>query len=158
MERRLMLVIHDVRSIFNVASLFRTADAAGVEKIILTGYSPGPLDRFERPQKNFLKVSLGAEQSVPWERASDVSVALETLKKDGFTVAALEQDQRSIDYRLFQAPHKVALIVGNETGGIPPDVLSLADVILEIPMQGKKESLNVEVAGGIALFSLRGSQ
>jgi 23S rRNA (guanosine2251-2'-O)-methyltransferase len=152
-RRRIVLVLNDVRSVFNTASMFRTADAAGVEKIYLCGYTPAPTDRFGRTRKDFAKVSLGAELSVPWE-AKNIDETLTHLKTEGFFCAALEQDTKALDYRVFEVPERVALIVGNEVEGISKDVLKASDAILEIPMQGKKESLNVEVAAGVALFSL----
>lgn len=150
--REIVLVLDDVRSVFNVASIFRTADAAGVAKIYLCGYTPAPIDRFGRVRKDFAKVSLGAEHSVPWEKR-EIGEAIRLLKKEGFTCAGLEQDVGSRDYRAYKAPKKTALVVGNEVHGISREVLESLDVILEIPMLGKKESLNVEVATGIALFS-----
>ncbi len=152
--RRLILVIENVRSVFNVASLFRTADGAGVENILLVGYTPAPIDRFGRARKDFAKVSLGAEKNIPWESFPDIEKAIEKLKKEGFICAALEQSKGSVHY--LSAPKgDVALVVGNEVEGVSKEALKMADVLLEIPMRGKKESLNVEVAGAIALFALR---
>lgn len=135
--------------------MFRTADAAGVERIILSGYTPTPKDRFNQPRKDFAKVSLGAEHSVPWVYVKTLNTTLSRLKKMGYTLAALEQAKNSVnifDAHLGTKP--LALIVGNEVRGVSPALLKKADVILEIPMRGKKESLNVSVATGIALFVL----
>jgi tRNA G18 (ribose-2'-O)-methylase SpoU len=140
--------------------MFRTADAAGVEKIILSGYTPTPLDRFGRKRPDFAKVSLGAEDSVPWVYVETPEATLTGLQKSGYCIAALEQAPNSIHLFDFQsAKHNpankpVALIVGNEVDGVSPTLLAQADVILEIPMRGKKESLNVSVATGVALFVL----
>jgi len=162
-----LLILHNIRSIHNVGSIFRTADAAGVSQIILTGYTPTPLDRFGRERKDFVKVSLGAEKSVPWKAAKQLTPVLKKFKKDGYTVLAIEQNKKSTS--LFEYVHnlrrsevgtptkasrKVAVVLGNEVLGISPQSLKYADYILEIPMHGKKESLNVAVAAGIALFAL----
>jgi tRNA G18 (ribose-2'-O)-methylase SpoU len=138
-----------------VGSIFRTADAAGVSKIFLTGYTPTPLDRFGRERKDFIKVSLGAEQSVPWEAVPQLSPVLKKLKKDGYKILAIEQSRNStslFDYK--PTGNKIAIIMGNEVLGISPQSLKYADHILEIPMRGTKESLNVSVAAGIALFEI----
>lgn len=154
-ERDVVLIVHNVRSIHNAASLFRTADGAGA-RIILSGYTPGPLDRFGRKIAAFSKVALGAENSVPWERG-EVEACAADLKKAGFALIALEQHARAIPYTDFLPQGRTALIVGSEVGGIPETVLSLAETIIDIPMRGKKESLNVAVAAGIALYHLSNS-
>ena len=155
MQTELVVILHNIRSVHNAGSVFRTADAAGVSKIFLTGYTPAPLDRFSRERGDFSKVSLGAEKSVPWEQAKTLAPLLKKLKKEGYRIVALEQDARAtplFDY----APQaqKLALILGNEVRGVSKASLKLCDDIIEIPMRGKKESLNVSVAAGIALFSL----
>ncbi len=152
----MLLILHNIRSVHNVGSMFRTADAAGIQKIFLSGYSPAPLDRFKLPRKDFAKVSLGAEKSVPWEYATKLSTVLAAIKRDGYTVAALEQDAASIPLFDWEPKDtgKVALLLGNEVRGISKQILSQCDLILEIPMRGKKESLNVSVAAGIAMFTL----
>jgi 23S rRNA (guanosine2251-2'-O)-methyltransferase len=139
-----------------VGSIFRTADAAGVSRIILCGYTPTPLDRFRRERKDFSKVSLGAEKSVPWEYVSRPAAAIARLKRGGFVMLALEQDARSTSLFDFTLPKNkpLALILGNEVRGLSKSLRGAADHILEIPMHGTKESLNVSVAAGIALFAL----
>ena len=137
-----------------MGSIFRTADAAGVSKIILSGYTPTPLDRFGRERKDFIKVSLGAEKSVPWTYVKQLAPALAQLKSEGYTLTALEQHKNSVSLFDYKPANNIALIVGNEVRGVSPALLKKADVILEIPMRGKKESLNVSVATGIALFAL----
>lgn len=152
----MILILHNIRSVHNVGSIFRTGDAAGVERIILSGYSPTPLDRFGRERSDFAKVSLGAEKTVPWEHVEVLEPTLAQLKKNGYYIAALEQAPNSVDACTFQIPAEkpFALIVGNEVDGVSSILLEQADVILEIPMRGKKESLNVSVATGVALFTL----
>jgi 23S rRNA (guanosine2251-2'-O)-methyltransferase len=152
----MVVVLQDIRSIYNVGSIFRTADAAGVEKIYLCGITPGPLDRFGRPIKKFIKVSLGAEKTVAWEKIKNTGKLINKLKKDGYKIFAVEQSKNSLPYfTLHPKPstlNKIALIFGNEVKGLPKAILKKCDQILEIPMQGKKESLNVAVAAGIVLF------
>lgn len=174
----LVVILYDVRSVHNVGSVFRTADAAGVSKVYLTGVTPGPLDRFDGYRKDFLKVALGAERTVEWEKVKSTSVLITRLKKEGFLVVAVEQDKRSIPYYQWNSIRQtqgkkqgIALIFGEETKGLSKSVLGKCDKILEIPMKGAtirqahhpknrktpkrgKESLNVSVAAGIVLFNL----
>ncbi len=154
--KEIVLVIDNVRSAHNVGSMFRTADAAGVTKIYCIGYTPTPLDRFKRPQKDIAKTALGAEQTLPWEHYDHIGDVIQALKHDGVTIVALEQTKNAIDYRtLLHHGDKVALVVGNEVGGISEGTLALCDHHIEIPMRGTKESLNVSVATGIALYALQ---
>ena len=152
----LVLILHNIRSVHNVGSIFRTADAAGVSRIILSGYTPTPLDRFNQPRKDLAKVALGAEKSVPWDVSRNLGRTLEKLKKEGFSLAALEQDARSTPLFSYtpEPSTPIALLVGNEVRGVSAPLRNKMDVLLEIPMRGKKESLNVSVATGIALFAL----
>jgi tRNA G18 (ribose-2'-O)-methylase SpoU len=150
-----ILIIHNVRSVHNVGSLFRTADAAGVAQIILSGYTPTPTDRFGRERKDFLKVSLGAEKSVPWRQVETLTPLLEELRERDVYILALEQYPNSKNALTFTPPQKeLALIVGSEVVGVEKETLETVDAVLEIPMHGEKESLNVAVAAGIALFTL----
>lgn len=152
-----VLILHNIRSVHNVGSIFRTADAAGVEKIFLTGYTPAPVDRFGRPRADMAKVALGAEKTIPWKHRPSLAPLIRNLKKDGFLMLALEQDRRSVSLFEFRMPKRtpyVALMLGNEVRGLSPQMRAAADWILEIPMRGKKESLNVSVSTGIALFTL----
>lgn len=149
------LVLHDIRSAQNVGSLFRTADGAGVTKVFLTGYTPAPLDKFQRPVKEIAKTALGAEKSVTWEKLTFAD-CLKILKKEKVQIIGIEQDKRSVDYRKVTIEYPVAFILGNEVTGLEKNILKNCDVIAEIPMMGKKESLNVSVAGGIAMFGILG--
>lgn len=150
------LILHDIRSTHNVGSIFRTADAVGILKIYLTGYTPAPLDRFGRPRKDIAKVALGAEKSVSWEHFPKIKTLLKKLKEEKVQIVALEQAENSIDYKTFKTKNSLALILGNEVGGIEKSILKLCDKVIEIPMSGKKESLNVSVSAGIALFRILG--
>lgn len=153
MELETAVLLHNIRSTHNVGSIFRTSDAAGVSKIFLTGYTPTPVDRFGRPQKDIAKTALGAEQNIQWEYFKAPQKLISKLKKVGWTIVGVEQDARSIDYRDFKPAGKTLLIFGNEVLGISPALRKQCDTIVEIPMRGKKESLNVSVAAGIVLFS-----
>ena len=150
------LILHNIRSVHNVGSIFRTADGAGVSRIILSGYTPTSLDRFNLQRKDFAKVSLGAEKTIRWQHTKTLAGAVKMLKKEKYFIAALEQDTNSISLFNFKAPKNkpLALILGNEVRGISKQSLKLADIILEIPMRGKKESLNVAVSAGIAMFAI----
>lgn len=153
--RTCVLVLDNIRSVENTGSIFRTAECLGVSKIMLVGTTPTPLDRFGRKRSDFTKVSLGAEELVDWDYFNDIEQAIESLKEDGFQIIALEQTNESTkDLRNFKPEDKFALIVGNEVDGVSKRALKSAETVLEIPMQGKKESLNVSVATGIALFML----
>lgn len=151
--QKTVLILHNIRSTHNVGSIFRTADAAGVKKIYISGYTPAPLDRFGREQKDIAKTALGAHNTVTWEQV-EVSQLLPQLTQEGFVIASLEQDVRSTSLQSYKTPQKLALIVGNEVRGVSKQLRDKSDVILEIPMRGEKESLNVSVATGIALYTL----
>jgi len=149
------VLLHNVRSAHNVGSIFRTADAAGVSRVFLSGYTPVPQDRFGRAQKDIAKTALGAETYLPWEYAKQSALLLRRLKKEGWRIVAIEQDARAKDYRTFKPRGKTLFVFGNEVLGVSPALLKVCDEILEIPMHGKKESLNVGVAAGVVLFSVR---
>ena len=149
-----ILILHNIRSGENVGAMFRTADAAGIDKIYLSGYSPTPLDRFGRKRSDIAKSALGAEEYVAWEYKKTISPIIAKLKKEGFYFVAIEQDDKAIDYKKVKTKNKNAFIVGTEVTGIPKNILNNCDVIAEIPMRGKKESLNVSVSLGVALFRI----
>ena len=149
-----ILVLHDIRSVYNVGALFRTADAVGITKIILSGYSPTPIDRFGRERIDFAKSALGSEKTIPWEYIAAPFEKIKELKQEGFVTVGLEQDARSVDYKSIEKEDKMVFILGTETTGMIPELLDLCDIIAEIPMQGMKESLNVSVAAGILLYRI----
>lgn len=153
MKKEIAVLLHNIRSAHNVGSIFRTADAAGVSKIYLTGHTPAPLDRFGRVQKEIAKTALGAEKYIPWEHHAAPVRLLAKLKKEGWHIVGVEQSAQSVDYRKFRAKQPTLFIFGNEVNGIPKSTLNICERIVEIPMHGKKESLNVSVAAGIILFS-----
>ncbi|NCA93885.1 MAG: TrmH family RNA methyltransferase [Sphingobacteriia bacterium] len=149
-----VLILPDIRSAINVGAIFRTADAVGINKIYLVGVTPRPTDQFGRVQKDIAKSALGAETWIKWEYEKDIQVLLKKLKKEKFNIVALEQDEKSIDYREIKNHPKMAFILGQEVDGVDKKVLRKCDQIAEIPMSGKKESLNVSVACGVFLFRI----
>ena len=148
-----IVVLEDVRSVHNVGAIFRTAEAVGVSRIYLCGVSPAPFDRFGRARKDFAKTALGAEKIVAWEQVKDAGAIIRRLKKDGYFICAIEQTSRSVDFREIPDKKKIVYIFGNEVAGVSKKVLDTADLVADIPMRGRKESLNVSVAVGIILFS-----
>ncbi len=149
------VILHDIRSVHNAGSIFRSADGAGAARIILSGYTAGPIDHVGRARPDFLKVSLGSEASVPWERSdAPLPELLAELKAQGYAIIALERSQGAEDIFSYKAPEKFALILGNEVDGVSPEILAHVDATVMIPMRGIKESLNVSVAAGIAFYAL----
>jgi 23S rRNA (guanosine2251-2'-O)-methyltransferase len=153
-ERKIYLILHNIRSVHNVGSIFRTADGAGVTKIFLTGVTPAPIDRFNQIRKDFIKVALGAEQTVGWEKTGSIEKIITELKNRGIQIIVLEQNSKAIDYKNVESAADFALILGSEVGGLSQEILDQSDIICQIPMHGQKESLNVGVAAGIALFRI----
>ena len=146
------LILHNVRSHYNVGAMFRTADGAGVARVFLAGITPSPIDRFGRPVPEIHKTALGAELEIPWEVVSDIIPLIKKLQSEGVQVVAVEQSGTSVALSDFKVPPSVAYIMGSETEGLPAEILEAVDVMVEIPMLGKKESLNVSVAAGIVLY------
>lgn len=161
--RELIVIAHDMRSTHNVGSLLRTAEGLGVRKVYLTGYTPYPLapDDSRLPHlskkldEQIDKTALGAAKLLPWEYAQDVRSVIEHLQREGYHVAALEQTAAAINLHEYDAPEKVALLLGTEVDGLPPDLLKLCKPHLIIPMAGRKESFNVVQAAAMALYRLR---
>ena len=145
----LTIVLNNIRSLYNVGSIFRTADGAGVEKIWLCGITGFP------PQAQLAKTALGAEDRVLWEHSEDALSVIRDLKKKGFQVVLLEQMEGSLDYHAFVPQGPVCLVVGNEISGISDEIIQLCDAAIEIEMDGVKNSLNVAVAFGIVTYHIR---
>lgn len=154
--KKVYIIAHNIRSTHNVGSIFRTADAAGVSKIFLSGYTPTPTDRFGRSRNDIAKTALGAEKTIPWQYAKTPKSYISKLKKEGVMLIALEQSPKSMDYKKIKIKYPVAMVLGNEVKGMSPTLLKACDQVVEIPMKGQKESLNVSVAFGIALFRILG--
>ncbi len=152
MQKDTYLILHNIRSAENVGAIFRTADAAGVKKIYLTGYTPAPIDKFGRVSSKITKTALGAEASVAWDQIKDVAKVINKLKAEKIKIVAVEQDESAIDYRLYKSVRPAAFVFGNEVEGINNHILAECDQVIEIPMRGSKESLNVSVTAGIILF------
>ena len=145
----IVVVAHDIRSAHNVGSIFRTADSAGLAEVVLSGFSPGP------DHRGVVKSALGAERSVPWRRFETLAEALDHLRREGLTVAALERTDDAIDPSDIPAGgFPLALVLGNEVHGVEPETLAEADMIVGLPQYGVKASLNVSVAFGVAAYGL----
>jgi 23S rRNA (guanosine2251-2'-O)-methyltransferase len=161
--REIILIAHNVRSIHNVGSLFRTAEGLGVHKLYLTGYTPYPLKPgdsrlphlAQKIHKQIQKTALDAEHMLDWEQHDDIFALITELQSQHYTVAAIEQAASSILLPDYVPTEKIALIVGREVEGIETQVLKATDVIIEIPMFGHKESFNVVQAAAMALYHVR---
>ncbi|HEY4505470.1 MAG TPA: TrmH family RNA methyltransferase [Candidatus Paceibacterota bacterium] len=153
-NKEILVLLHNIRSTHNVGSIFRTADALGVSKIYISGYTSAPVDRFGRPRRDIAKVALGAEKSISWESVTSPESLIRKLKKSGIRVISIEQSKNSVDYKKVKVKYPVLFVVGTEVSGIDKNILVLSDAVVEIPMGGKKESLNVSVAFGVALFRM----
>lgn len=158
----IIIVLDNIRSRENIGSIFRTADAAGAGKIYLCGITPRPSQyqvssiRYQGETDKIAKTALGAEKWVPWEYHKQTWRLLYQLKKEQFNILALEQTRDSINLFKYKSTKnkKIVLILGNEVKGLSPRILKYCDDIAYIPMHGKKESLNVAVAAGIALYQI----
>ena len=144
----MIVIAHDIRSLHNVGAIFRSADVFDAEKIYLTGITGTP------PRKEVAKVALGSEHRIPWQHEDSVFGVIEQLKREGYAVYAIETGEDAKDIRCVKKAEKIVLIVGNEVEGLSREVLEACDKKLVIEMPGRKQSLNVSVATGIALFSL----
>lgn len=151
-----IVVLHNIRSIHNVGSIFRTCDALGISKVYLSGYTPSPTDRFGRVRKDLHKTALGAEETVSWEKVFQIGSLIKRLRKEGYFLVAVEQSPDAINYKnvSLSQKHPTAFIFGNEVRGLSQQILEKCDCIAEISMKGEKESLNVAVSVGIALFRI----
>lgn len=156
------LILHNIRSTHNVGSIFRTAEGFGVNKIILSGYTPYPTlpgdtrlpHLADKITRQIHKTALGAETMVPFEYIESLDTVLQMLKQKKLPLYALEQAPGSVTINDFTPEHEYALLLGEEVYGIPAEILASCAATLEIPMQGRKESFNVSVATGIALYAL----
>jgi len=149
-KHQFLVIAHNIRSLFNVGSIFRSGDAFGVSKVYLTGYTPTPEN--ENHRLKISKTALGAESFVVWEHTKSATRLIKNLKKQGIIIVALENNTKSISINKFKPKTPLALLLGEEVGGINKKLLALADKVVEIPMLGKKESLNVSVAFGVAAY------
>jgi 23S rRNA (guanosine2251-2'-O)-methyltransferase len=143
------VILHNVRSLYNVGSFFRTCDGAGVRHLYLTGYTGFP------PRKEISKTALGAEEHLSWSHHWELLPLLEQIKAEGTQLVAVERNPRSQHYLEVAYRPPVALLFGNEVTGIEAEVEALCDATAQVPMHGFKESLNVAVCGGILLYGVR---
>ena len=158
----LVIIAHNIRSTHNVGALLRTAEGFGVERCYLTGYTPFPRIPEDRRLPHLAakidaaiaKTALGAEKMLPITQSDDVGATIRGLKKDGYRIVALEQTSSSIPIDEYPLHEKTALVLGEEVAGISSELLALCDDAIVIPMVGKKESFNVSVAAGIAMYAL----
>jgi 23S rRNA (guanosine2251-2'-O)-methyltransferase len=156
----IIVIAHNIRSTHNVGSIFRTAEGFGVKKIVLSGYTPYPRIKndprlphiSDKLTSQIHKTALHAEEIVPFEYREVLD--LNAFKKEGYRLVALEQAENSVLLSDYTIPEKIALLIGEEVHGIEPELLAQCEDIVEIPMQGQKESFNVSVATGIALYAL----
>ena len=149
------VIAHNIRSLYNVGSIFRTADAFGVSKVYLTGYTGTPKNL--NHAKKISKSALGAEKWVDWEYCRFAAKLIKDLKKQKVKIIALENNVKSTDIGKYKPKFPLALVLGEEVGGVPKPILKLCDMVVEIPMVGKKESLNVSVAFGVAAYKITGA-
>jgi len=148
-NKKIVVVCGNIRARENVGSIFRTSDAAGVSKIYLCGYTPTP------PHQKISKSALGAENYIPWKKQKQAWRLIQELKKQGFYIVALEHAKGAKNIFGAQFKYPLALVLGNEVRGLSKKIISRADALVQIPMFGKKESLNVAVAFGVAVYQLR---
>ncbi len=141
-------VLENVRSAYNVGSVFRTADAFLLQSIYICGYTAKP------PHKEIRKTALGAEETVDWKHFSSPALAIEALKAEGYKIYAVEQTVNSVSLQSFNCADKVAVVFGNEVTGVEQSTIGLCDGTIEIPQLGMKHSLNISVAAGIVLWEL----
>jgi 23S rRNA (guanosine2251-2'-O)-methyltransferase len=143
-----VVLLDDVRSMYNVGAFFRTADGVGLEKVCLCGITAHP------PKKAIAKTALGAEETVPWEHNWDALAMAQTLQANGFEIAAIETGRQAIDLFEWQPRFPVCVAFGHEVDGLRPELLAMAHSHVRIPMFGSKKSLNVATAGGIVLYEI----
>ncbi len=144
-----VIILHNIRSLLNVGSVFRTADGAGWDIVYLTGFTPTP------PRKEISKTALGAESWVTWEYYVDIFELLEKLRQSSYTIASIETGDDALSYDTFEPPENLAVIMGNEIEGIEKEVLEESDAVISLPMVGKKISLNVSITAGIVMYAYR---
>lgn len=165
-NREVVVVAHNIRSVQNVGSILRTADCLDVEQVYASGYTPNLTTRTDgsnlpllphvrdKLRRELHRSALGAEELVPFEYSDDVIALFDRLRADGFAVVGLEQNERSVVLPEYSPPGKVALLLGEEVHGLTNELIDECDTLVEIPMFGTKESYNVAVATGIALYHI----
>lgn len=145
-KKEIYVILDNIRSAFNTGSIFRTSDAAGITKLYLCGITPYP------PHIKLEKTALGALESVPWEYAKETMTVVKMMKEQNIPVYAVELDSRAKHYAQIEYPDRFALVMGHELLGVSEEVLDASDKIVQIPMHGIKNSLNVAVSYGIVVY------
>ena len=142
------ILLDNIRSILNVGAIFRTCDGAGYDGVFLTGFTPMP------PRKEISKTAIGAEKWIFWEYYQDPMEIIQKLQQEWVRIIALEQDERSVDFRneILPKDEDICIVVGNEIEGVSKEILDIADFHVEIPMCGRKQSLNVATAAGVLMY------
>ncbi|MCL2869659.1 TrmH family RNA methyltransferase [Candidatus Saccharibacteria bacterium] len=157
---KIIVLVHNIRSTYNVGSILRTCEGFGVQQVILSGYTPYPKLKndtrlphiAEKMTKQIHKTALGAEELVKIDHSDDIFKAIRRLKSQSYAIIGLEQAKNSLKMQDFSPQPTMVLLLGEEVKGITPELLKLCDQTVEIPMFGQKESFNVSVATGIALY------
>lgn len=160
--RDLIVIAHDIRSTHNVGAILRTSDGFGVTEVLFSGYTPFPRQSHDarlphladKIHRDIHKTALGAESSVPQRVITDIAHEISTLQHQGYRIVGLEQNERSVRLDTYSPSQKIVLLLGEERYGLSSELLKMCDDVIEIPMQGDKESFNVSVATGIALYHL----
>jgi 23S rRNA (guanosine2251-2'-O)-methyltransferase len=152
-DQRIVVVLDSIRSLYNTGSILRTADASGVERVVLCGITPRP-DQGGRQRRAIAKTALGAEDSVAWEYQSDAHAALRLLATQGYQLVAVETSPEAVNLFEWTPRWPVCLVFGHEVDGVSSNLAAHVDVVIRIPMLGQKRSLNVATAAGVVLYEL----
>ena len=152
-DHRIVVLLDNIRSLYNTGSILRTADASGVERVVLCGITPRP-DQGHKQRRAIAKTALGAEDSVQWEYHADTDTALQQMASAGYQIVAVETSQDAVDLFTWTPQWPVCLVFGHEREGVSPDLDDRFDTVIRIPMLGKKRSLNVATAAGVVLYEL----
>jgi 23S rRNA (guanosine2251-2'-O)-methyltransferase len=151
--QRVVVLLDNIRSLYNTGAILRTADATGVERVVLCGITPRP-DQGGKQRRAIAKTALGAEESVPWEHQPDTHVALSQLAADGYQIAAVETSPDAVNLFEWTPRWPVCLVFGHERDGVSASLTKDVDTVIGIPMLGQKRSLNVATAAGVVLYEL----
>lgn len=149
MRKDIVVIAHNIRSLWNIGALFRSADAFQITHVHLTGYTAAP------PRKEISKTALGAQHTVPWSSDTDPQEVIQRRKSEGFMIVSLEIQEGSVPLMELVTSKPVCIIIGHEILGVPAELLTVSDATVHIPMLGAKNSLNVSVAAGIAFYHFR---
>ena len=156
--REIVVVMHNIRSILNVGAILRTCEGFGIQKVFASGWTPSQKNGLphvrEKIAKELHKTALGAEEIIDFQYSSDVASLLKQLKNNDFRIVGLEQDDRAVNLSSYRPQQKIALLLGEEVNGLTQELREICDDLIEIPMRGRKESFNISVAAGIALYEL----